>query len=124
MENEITAAVDRIRKDKKVLAVLLFGSYARKQNYARDIDLCVMLDGSYSDFDMSRKRLDYLKYAKDKFDIQIFQLLPLNIRVKILKEGKLLYSKDEKRIYDVAYSTIKDYNLFEPHYKDYIEVAA
>ncbi len=123
MENEINVIVDRIRKDKEVIAVFLFGSYMRKKEYARDIDLCIVLDKNLDNKSMSKKRLRFLSYAHDKFDIQIFQLLPLHMRIKILKEGKVLYSKNEQKVYDLAYSTIRDFNLFEPHYNDYIEVA-
>ena len=125
---KINETVNKIRKDKKVIAVLLFGGYARKREYARDIDLCVILDPEYSKrqgaYELTKKRLKFLTYAPDKFDIQIFQLLPLYIRIKILKEGKILYCKDMRKIYDLAYRTIKEYEDFKPRYKDYIEAVA
>lgn len=71
---------------------------------------------------MAKKRLNYLSQFPNKFDIQIFQILPLYLKKKILEEGKILYSANMGRVYDIAYETIKSYNLFEPHYKDYIEV--
>jgi len=123
-QDKIKEIIDRIKKDKEVIAIILFGSYSRKKDYARDIDLCVMLDKKYSEYFMSKKRLSYLSGIPDKFDIQIFQLLPLYIRIKILKEGKILHSKNTKKIYNLAYETIKDYELFKPHYEDYIKAAA
>ena len=121
MEQKIKRIVGRIKKNKEVMAVILFGSYVRSREYARDVDICVVLDKKYANYEMSKKRLEYLNFAPDKFDIQIFQLLPLNIRVKVLKEGKILYSKNLKKLYDISYQTIKDYFLFEPRYKDYIK---
>ena len=124
IQDKMNGVIDKIKKDKEVIAIILFGSYARKKEYAGDIDLCIMLDKKYSEYFLSKKRLSYLRGIPDKFDIQIFQLLPLYIRVKILKEGKILHSKNIKKIYAIAYETIKDYGLFKPYYEDYIKAAA
>ena len=128
MEYDVTKSikklVNNIKQDKGVIAILIFGSYEKKKEYARDIDLCIMLDKKYSDYAMTKKMLKYLRHAPDKFDIQIFQFLPLYIRINILREGRILHSKNTKKVYDIAYETIKEYRLFEPHYKRYIEVVA
>ncbi len=122
MEQEIKKVVNKVKKNKDVLAVMLFGSYAgRKISPLSDVDLCVILNKKYSSKEMTRKRLKYLTYASNKFDIQIFQLLPLYIKIKILKEHKILYSKNTRKIYDIAYQTIKEYESFKPKYEDYIE---
>ncbi len=122
MKTKIKKIVDRIKKNKEVLAVMLFGSYARKKiTPLSDVDLCIMLDKKYKTNDMVKKRLNYLAYSPDKFDIQVFQLLPLYVRMKVLKEGKILYSKDTRKIYDFAYQTIKEYERFKPRYEDYIK---
>lgn len=121
MEKQIRKIATKIMKEKEVIAVILFGSYAKNKEYANDIDLCIMFDKNYGNITMTKKRLAYSTYTPNKFDIQIFQLLPLYIRKRILKEGKLLYSKDTKKVYDISYLTIKDYGAFERHYKDYIK---
>ena len=118
---ELKSVVKKIRKDRDAIAIVLFGSYARNKGYARDIDLCVFLDKNYSSKELFKKRIGYLTGLPDKFDIQIFQQLPLYVRISVLKEGKFLFSKDKKRIYDTAYETLKSYNFFEKHYKGYIE---
>lgn len=122
MKPKIKKIVDKIKRNKEVMAIMLFGSYARKRiTPLSDIDLCIMLDKKYKINDMVKKRLNYLTYAPDKFDIQVFQLLPLYVRIKVLKEGKILYSKDTRKIYDFAYQTIKEYERFKPRYEDYIK---
>ena len=65
--------------------------------------------------------MDYLKEVPSYFDIQIFQNLPLYIRVRILKEGKILLCKDENKLYELALLTVKDFEQFKPLYKSYIE---
>ena len=42
MADELNAIVGRAKKDKDILAVIVFGSYARKEAY-RDIDVCLVL---------------------------------------------------------------------------------
>lgn len=118
---ELKRVVNEIRKDKDIIAIMLFGSYARNKEYARDVDLCVVLDKNYPAGKLFTKRLKYLSRAPDKFDIQIFQQLPLYVRISVLREGKFLYLRDKKKIYALAYESLKNYNFFERHYKDYIE---
>ena len=112
--------IKEVKKDRDVIAVYLFGSYARGEKY-RDIDICLVLKPSrkkYSKLFLSKKKLEYLK--KFNYDIHVFQQLPLYIRHRVLKEGKLLYSKGDE-IYDVAFLTIKEYEDFKPLYKSYLE---
>ena len=101
----------KIKADKDIIAVLLFGSLARNEPN-RDIDICIILDRKYSNLEMSKKRLSFVSLVNNKFDIQIFQQLPLYIRKRILKEGKILLCKNEDVLYNIAFSTIKEYNLY------------
>ncbi|MFH1585349.1 MAG: nucleotidyltransferase domain-containing protein [archaeon] len=113
---------ERIINDKKVLAVLIFGSYARKEDY-KDVDVCIVLDKKYLNKEMTSKRIDYHSDVSSKFDIQIFQQLPVYIRIKILKEGRIIFCKNEDRLYDIAFETIKEYNNFKEIYIGYIKNA-
>ena len=109
----------KIKADKDIIAVLLFGSLARNEPN-RDIDICIILDRKYSNLEMSKKRLSFVSLVNNKFDIQIFQQLPLYIRKRILKEGKILLCKNEDVLYNIAFSTIKEYNLYEKAYITYM----
>ena len=109
-----------IRKDKEIIAVLVFGSYVTNKKYSRDVDICLVLDKRYSNSHMIKKRLKSLSFAPEKFDIQVFQQLPLYIRQRILREGKILICKNEDLLYEIAYLTVKDFNLFEKAYLMYL----
>ena len=109
-----------VSNDKGIIAVLVFGSYVNNKEYSRDIDICLVLDKKYSNLDMINKRLKFLSVTPSKFDIQIFQQLPLYVRQRILKEGKILICKNEDFLYQLAYLTIKDFNLFERIYNVYL----
>lgn len=120
ISEKIIPILTKAKKDSKVLAVALFGS-SIKSNQHRDIDICLFLKNKISNLEMSDLKLKYLKFADKNIDIQIFQQLPLYIRVRILKEGIILLSKDEDRLYDIAFQTIKEFNLYEKLYEMYLE---
>ena len=82
-----------------------------------DIDICLYIDDEKKN--LSIIRLELLKKINDNFDIQMFQLLPLYVQIEVLK-GKILYVKDEDRIYEIANETIDEYEDFYPFYLDYI----
>lgn len=69
---------------------------------------------------MSRIRLAYLKDFPS-LDVQIFQQLPLYIRIRILKEGKILFCSNTGLLYDAAFSTIREFEDYKPIYKSYLE---
>ena len=109
-----------IKKDKEVIAVLIFGSYARSEDY-KDIDICLVLNKKYHNLDMSKKRLKYASLLPSKFDVHIFQQVPLYIRKEILKDCKVVLCKDEDLLYEIAYSTIKEFNTYSRIYYGYLE---
>lgn len=116
--------VKKIKEDKQILALLLFGSRAREDSIkASDIDIClVLMPGSYTPLNLSQKRLIYLKSFD--LDIQVFQQLPLYIRVRALKEGRVLFCRDEEQLYETAFSTIQEFSDFEHIYREYLEEVA
>lgn len=107
-------------KDRDVLAIIIYGSCARGEDY-RDIDVCLVLDpkARASAFD---KRLEYSEYKN--IDVNIFQALPLYIQKRILKEGIVALCKDEDALYDIAIKAVKEFELFRPKYELYLEGVA
>jgi uncharacterized protein len=122
--NQIEEVMEAARKDSQVLAVMLFGSRARGTgSRVSDIDLCLVLSPkSYSPLQMSRKKLEYT--SRFSADIQVFQQLPLYIRQRVLRDGKVLYCQDEDALYDIAFSVIREYVHFEYAYRDYLKEVA
>jgi len=109
-----------ILNDLEVIAVLLFGSYARNEKHYRDIDICLLLDKKYSNLQLSKKKLFYASLAKSPIEIHIFQQLPIYIRKRILKEGKVLLCKNQLPLYEIAFSTIKEFEFYEKLYNLYL----
>jgi len=74
---------EKAKCDEDVLAVMLFGSYARREA-SSDIDVCIVLKpGKFDPLFLSKKKLDYLT-AFPNLDIQIFQQLPSYIKIRVL----------------------------------------
>ena len=122
MEKVFLKLIKKAKKDKEILAVALFGSYARKEDY-RDIDVALILSENKFKKEMSKIRLDYLSNSDSRLDIHVFQQLPVYIRVKILKEGKFILNKNEGLMYELAFQTIKEFGDFKEIYESYIENA-
>jgi len=64
-------------------------------------------------------RMFILGRVPDIFDVHIFEHLPLFVQINVFK-GEVLYMTDKDELYDIAYRTIKEYELFKPHYLDYV----
>lgn len=116
--------VKTAREDEDILAVILFGSSARRENSSTsDLDLClVLMPNSYSGLELSKVKLGYA--SQFKVDISIFQQLPLYIKKRVLREGKILFCRDDEALYEVAFKTMREYSLFEPTYREYLKEVA
>jgi predicted nucleotidyltransferase len=120
----VRRVVDRARRDPAILAVILFGSHARGEASAEsDVDLCLVLASDTTPkLTMSRTRLAYL--AEDKLDLVIFQQLPLHIKSRVLKEGKVLFVRDEDALYDVAIRAARAFEHFRHIQRAYLDEVA
>ncbi len=114
----------RALADPEIRAVVLFGSVARGEATAgSDVDVCLVLeDGAGSGRQRADKRLDYL--TEVDLDVQVFQDLPLYVRPRVLAEGRVLFCRDEDRLYDVAFATMRAFARFERTYRAYLDEVA
>lgn len=120
----VRRVLDRARQDAHVLAVMLFGSHARGEaSEASDVDLCLVLaSDEITRLEMSRTRLAYL--AEGAGDIVIFQQLPLHVRNRVLKEGRVLFVRDEDALYDVAIRAARAFERFRHLHRAYLDEIA
>ncbi|MFH0711675.1 MAG: nucleotidyltransferase domain-containing protein [archaeon] len=113
--------IEKIKKigGGRVKFVFLFGSMAtEKNNKFSDVDLAVYYDGSEKErFDF---RVKVMGKLGDKYDVKIFQDLPLYLRADVLK-GKLLYFSEGTFVYDVACETLRRFGDFKKYVDDYVE---
>ena len=79
-------------------------------------------EDNQTSMELFQKQLTYLKLFD--MDIQIFQKLPLYIRIRIIKEGKVLFCRNEDTLYEIAFRTIQEFADFEHIYRDYLKELA
>jgi predicted nucleotidyltransferase len=115
----IERLIAKAQNDPNVLAVMLFGSAARsEQGPKSDIDICLVLQPDVTE-EVSEKRLEYL--AEFDLDVHLFQQLPLYVKRRILKEGRVLLSKDDDTLYGLAFRTAQAFEDFKHIYYDYLQ---
>ena len=111
-----------VKQDEEVLAVIIFGSEVRQgKTPLSDVDLCLImmpLPKPSSLTGLSYKRLEYME--DNSFDVRIFQQLPLYIRVRVLKEGRILFVRDEDQLYKLAFRTAQAFEDFKHIYYGYL----
>jgi len=114
MELDTAKIVKLIRKldtKKKVRFIALFGSYA-KGNATKhsDIDIAIYYDSD------EKERFNFRILVSgslgDKYDIQIFQELPLYVKQEIFKHGKFIYGEHSKEMYGTNFLVIKEFENF------------
>ncbi|MCM2465541.1 nucleotidyltransferase domain-containing protein [Methanoculleus oceani] len=122
MNHFVRHALERLKTVEgfeKVRFIILYGSVAEGRARAgSDLDLCIYYDGDREE--AARFRFAALsELPDDRYDIQIFSLLPLYVRTEVLR-GKVIYCPDERFLYDVAYQTIREFDDFKHRLYDYI----
>jgi len=124
LTRQLDRLLNRVRDDRDILAVILFGSVARGDHSPKsDLDVCLVLQPQkYPPAVLSRKKLVYLKGSD--LDVHIFQQLPLYIRKRVLKEGKVLFERDTDALYEVAFRTAQAFEDFKPIYRAYLAEVA
>ena len=120
-DSALARLIARATSDSDVLAVLLFGSRARGDAApGSDFDVCLVLaPDPGSDLAAAQKRLAYL--AEADVDLVIFQQLPLPIRSRALKEGVVLFVRDEEALYALAVRTARAFDGFRHIYHEYLD---
>ena len=112
--------LQKIRIDTNVCAVFLFGSVAKGVSTSlSDVDICIVLNNQLDFLAMSLKKLEYLSLAD--CDVSVFQQLPLYIRHRVIKEGEVLFCRDEDKLYELVFKTTKEFEDFKPIYYEYLE---
>ncbi len=111
----------RLWEQQAVLFVYLFGSYGKgKPTPLSDVDIALFLEESLGEIEnYTDKKIDLLGIANDvlhtdEVDLVILNEAPLSFRYQVLKTGRLLFSKDERKRIDFETSTLDEYWDTEP----------
>lgn len=108
-----------IRKDGRILAVLLFGSKVEGEYHAKsDFDIAVVVPGASNfyydcegviDKDVSsgkvlRKVFRKVNTVSKNYDVHIFEELPLKIQMDIIENHEVIYTSDKPGMYEYFYN--------------------
>jgi len=89
---------------KEVLAVLLYGSVVKGEETSRsDIDVCIVAPGSKKN-ELLKEIYRKLDVFSKKYDVRIFEELPLHIQIQIIQNHEIIYSKDIYEMYEYFYN--------------------
>jgi len=86
----------------QVLGIMLFGSWARGEAHERsDIDLCLVAPEVE---DKARLWREAISEPRDsRYDVRIFELLPLYMKMAVIDEGLVIYARDVLDLYEYFY---------------------
>jgi predicted nucleotidyltransferase len=94
--------IERMKRDfevlsDRVLAVVVYGSRAKNEETERsDIDVCVVAPNT-DGFKIFRETL-HLDY-----DIRIFELMPLYLKMEVIENHEIIYTRDILDFYEYLY---------------------
>ncbi len=108
MKPELEPIESEIKKDfakfkNKVLGILIYGSYAVKKFTSRsDLDICVVVGNRIKAKQMYKETLA-IQAKKQKYDVHIFELMPLYLKMSVIDEGKVIFAKNLSELYYYFY---------------------
>ena len=85
--------------EERLLGVLLYGSWARGEaNPRSDIDLCIVVPQASGRAALWRKFVSHLR--DQRYEVRIFEMLPLHIKMAVIDDGVLLHSRDDLELWE------------------------
>lgn len=100
MENNREILINKIKnylmENQSIIAIVLFGSYARKtENITSDIDIAIKLDREFSKKEKFELQLQLEELVNKDVDLLNLDELDDGIKYEVLINGKVLYAKNE-----------------------------
>lgn len=108
-----------VKKDRRILSLLLFGSSIKgKKHIKSDIDIAIVVPGvsnfyydcknidksSVDPSEILRKVFREVNTANKKYDVHIFEELPLHIKIDIINKHKIIYTSDKNGMFEYFYN--------------------
>jgi predicted nucleotidyltransferase len=107
-------------QEPAIVLAYLFGSYARGQaNSLSDVDIAILLKGQPSADQCFEIRMDMMGRIMDRLqmnevDVAILNQASLALRYRVLRDGKLLFCRDENARIAFTAQTVSRYLDFKP----------
>lgn len=105
LPDEARKTLAAIQAHPKVVAVLLFGSWARGEpSPLSDVDIAVLLQAPDR-----HDEAEIGSLYSDQVDVVLFHRLPLYIQFEVLKTGQELFVRDEEAYAQIRHAVLRDY---------------
>lgn len=115
VEKKIRDLAEEISKLKCISCIFLFGSYVNdKMRKDSDIDIAVLTKNA-----TEKDKLKIMGFSNDVFDVSVFSRLPLQIQFRVLRDGKVIFCRSEKDLYDIKVEVFKKYLDFSHFLKNF-----
>ncbi|MEM3525940.1 MAG: nucleotidyltransferase domain-containing protein [Candidatus Jordarchaeaceae archaeon] len=100
--------IERIKRDfaflterRDILAILLYGSQASGDSTPRsDVDICIVAPEADRD---SLFRI-ILRHSREPYDVKIFESLPMYLKIQVIKNHIVIYTRDILDLYEYFYT--------------------
>ena len=117
LSETVQRVIAEVQQHPKVVAVFLFGSWARgEQMPISDVDIAVLLDNPDK-----RDEADIGSMYSPTIDPVLFHRLPVRIQFQVLKEGQPLFVRDEEKLIETTFQVMRQYHEMEWMYRRYYE---
>ena len=115
---KILGKVRELDADGRVRFIALYGSLVEGRGSGlSDIDVALYYDGGEEERFSFRVALQ--GELGERFDVQIFQDLPLYVRREIVARGRVIFYTDYDFLFNVYLQTLREYSDFERHLRTY-----
>ena len=103
---QVTPIIKELSLKDDVIALVIFGSVARGQARSiSDIDLCIVTP---KDLPQS-SRWDLISYGSEKIEVNLFCDLPITIRFRVIREGRVMCLKRPLLFHRIKAETVREY---------------
>ncbi len=112
-----------LKSDKNVLFAYVYGSFARGEKDFSDVDIAVYLKKIPRGLVLYERRLakDLEKETGKPVDVRIINSMSLLLKSRLLKEGTLIFSRDQKARVSFETALISRYLDFSHIMKEFNE---
>uniref|UniRef100_A0A7C4U0W0 Nucleotidyltransferase domain-containing protein n=1 Tax=Caldisericum exile TaxID=693075 RepID=A0A7C4U0W0_9BACT len=112
-ESGLNALIEKIKEFSEVLAIIIFGSYARDTaKEISDIDIAVIVRNPDKHIEGEIGSM-----YSPRFDVVLFHRLPLHIQFEVLKHGKEVFCRDERNLLEIKREVLSEYIEMSDMYK-------
>jgi len=121
-EGIILTICSMLEKETPVVFGYVFGSFW--EGVFKDIDVAIFIDEgkkpSFLRYELQMESLLNKAVGRFRFDVRILNGAPLSFRYEVIKNGKLITTKDEESRVDFETSTWSNYFDFAPFRDSYL----